>query len=348
MRNATLHPTHPHLSMRNATLHPTHPHLSMRNTRVNPCTVQHMTVQPSGKHLENVRWTERSKACELNILGPKACGRSFLSVWRTVQVPQAVARVWRPLCEQAMRSGGAIDEDAAEVELGSICMPPGGGEASLRLTGAACEAGLPAEYRMVKLPLAEGTTVAAISYAAQTGPPEELTGLRVDGTMSRCFTLAPTQSVDKHGQVEIDSAYRAMSRDRNIRASIKTATVQRFESAREDRMAQLEVQRRMFQERRRKEVTKEDKLDNRRLRKERKELEAELFSLFERQSTWQFSQLVRETHQPPPYVKEVLAEIAFQNKRGPNRDLYELKHEYKDPAARPPGGADSGGGNGDA
>ena len=40
-------------------------------------------------------------------------------------------------------------------------------------------------------------------------------------------------------------------------------------------------------------------------------------------------QLVKSTSQPVNWLKEVLEEIALKNKRGPNKDLWELKKEYK-------------------
>jgi TFIIF, beta subunit HTH domain len=43
--------------------------------------------------------------------------------------------------------------------------------------------------------------------------------------------------------------------------------------------------------------------DNKRLRMERDALENLLFGLFEKQSTWGFVQLQRETDQPAPWLK---------------------------------------------
>ena len=59
------------------------------------------------------------------------------------------------------------------------------------------------------------------------------------------------------------------------------------------------------------------------------ELQAILFRKFERQAQWSFAQLQRETEQPTPHLKAVLSEIAAQNKRGPYRDLWELKKEFR-------------------
>jgi transcription initiation factor TFIIF subunit beta len=56
-------------------------------------------------------------------------------------------------------------------------------------------------------------------------------------------------------------------------------------------------------------------------------LMALLFRLFQKQSRWNFSQLQKETDQPTQHLKNVLMEIAKQNKAGPYKDLWELKKE---------------------
>jgi hypothetical protein len=56
-----------------------------------------------------------------------------------------------------------------------------------------------------------------------------------------------------------------------------------------------------------------------------RELTTILFRLFEKQPRWNFPQLQKDTHQPTQHLKEVLAEIAVKNPRGPYKDLWELK-----------------------
>ena len=46
------------------------------------------------------------------------------------------------------------------------------------------------------------------------------------------------------------------------------------------------------------------------------------------QGAWNLNQLIQQTNQPAAWLKEVLLEIAAQSKRGPNKDLWELKKEY--------------------
>lgn len=51
------------------------------------------------------------------------------------------------------------------------------------------------------------------------------------------------------------------------------------------------------------------KLENKRLRKDKADLEADLFRLFERQESWSFVALQNETRQPAAWLKEVLSEV---------------------------------------
>ncbi|MCV5231921.1 hypothetical protein OFC56_32685, partial [Escherichia coli] len=54
-----------------------------------------------------------------------------------------------------------------------------------------------------------------------------------------------------------------------------------------------------------------------------------LSSLFQRQSNWTIKDLRETTKQPMEYLKTVLNEICTYNKRGKNKNTYELKEEYK-------------------
>lgn len=54
-----------------------------------------------------------------------------------------------------------------------------------------------------------------------------------------------------------------------------------------------------------------------------------LFKAFERYERMSLGDLLTHTQQPAAYLKEILAEIAIYNKRGPNKNLYELLSEYQ-------------------
>ncbi|XP_010536383.1 PREDICTED: transcription initiation factor IIF subunit beta [Tarenaya hassleriana] len=69
--------------------------------------------------------------------------------------------------------------------------------------------------------------------------------------------------------------------------------------------------------------------DVKRTRRDRGELEAIMFKLFEGQPNWTLKQLVQETDQPAQFLKEILNELCVYNKRGSNQGTYELKPEYK-------------------
>ncbi|KAL1198622.1 hypothetical protein V5N11_001782 [Cardamine amara subsp. amara] len=75
-----------------------------------------------------------------------------------------------------------------------------------------------------------------------------------------------------------------------------------------------------------------------RTRRDRGELEAIMFKLFEGQPNWTLKQLVQETDQPAQFLKEILNELCVYNKRGSNQGTYELKPEYKKAAEDDAGG----------
>jgi len=61
----------------------------------------------------------------------------------------------------------------------------------------------------------------------------------------------------------------------------------------------------------------------------REEVITLLFQAFEKYDYWNFSGLVDFTHQPQPYLKEILGDIGLLNKRGPYVGMWQLKSEYR-------------------
>ncbi|XP_047060343.1 general transcription factor IIF subunit 2-like [Lolium rigidum] len=69
--------------------------------------------------------------------------------------------------------------------------------------------------------------------------------------------------------------------------------------------------------------------EQKRTRRDRKDLENILFKLFERQPNWSLKHLMQETDQPEQFLKEIMNDLCVYNKRGPNQGTHELKPEYK-------------------
>lgn len=135
--------------------------------------------------------------------------------------------------------------------------------------------------------------------------------------------------IDQHFDVEmlraaqggLDPQYRSLARDRSQAAGRKMRVMQVIDDPRNLLLRPMPVG---YTKRKAEKAT-----DNKRLRMERDALENTLFGLFEKQSTWSFVQLQRETDQPAPWLKEVLNGIALLNKTGPNRDKWQVKPEYR-------------------
>ena len=123
------------------------------------------------------------------------------------------------------------------------------------------------------------------------------------------------------GGISMDPAYRKISRERHQKASAKTRKIQMMTDP------QITNIRRPVGAL--KDVGAKRKSDTKRTAMDREELQAMLFRKFEKQAQWSFVQLNRETDQPTGHLKSVLGEIAIQLKRGPYKDLWELKSEFK-------------------
>jgi hypothetical protein len=124
------------------------------------------------------------------------------------------------------------------------------------------------------------------------------------------------------GGVVIDPAYRKLSRERQRAAESKTRTVQRMVDPLITNIRRPVGAREAGQKRKAGPAEKRSALP-------REELQAALFLLFQRGKRWAFPQLQRETDQPTMHLRGVLQEIAMQNKRGPYKDLWELKKEFR-------------------
>ncbi|KAK6933324.1 TFIIF beta subunit, HTH domain [Dillenia turbinata] len=69
--------------------------------------------------------------------------------------------------------------------------------------------------------------------------------------------------------------------------------------------------------------------ETKRTRRNRGEMEAIMFKLFERQPYWTLRQLIHETDQPEQFLKDILKDLCVYNNKGANQGSYEIKPEYK-------------------
>jgi hypothetical protein len=119
----------------------------------------------------------------------------------------------------------------------------------------------------------------------------------------------------------VDDAYRKYSRERNEAAAKRTRTTQVVTQRKITDIRQPVAAAEA--ERRRKAA------EGKRAAMPAAELQALLFRLFERQAYWAFGQLQKQTSQPTQHLKTVLSEIAIQIKRGPYKDMWTLKPEFR-------------------
>jgi len=67
----------------------------------------------------------------------------------------------------------------------------------------------------------------------------------------------------------------------------------------------------------------------RRIRKEKDDLQNDLFQCFTKKPQWTLKELGDATQQPLAWLKEVLADFAVLNKKGVQKGVYELKPEFR-------------------
>jgi hypothetical protein len=180
---------------------------------------------------------------------------------------------------------------------------------------------LPQEYKM-KVVSRAGPAMLAFSGNAGRIASEGVVQYRLEVEPTGRSGGGNAAGASGGGDVGLSSnpAYRKISRERSQAASAKTRTIQmmtdhKITNIRKPVGADL--------------VGAKRKAESKRTAMDAEELQALLFRKFEKQTHWAFAQLQRETDQPTPHLKTVLGEIAVQNKRGPYRDLWELKKEFK-------------------
>jgi hypothetical protein len=232
-----------------------------------------------------------------------------------VKVPAFVAKRWKACCDQSMERGEAVGRPLATLRLVQAADEGGQQRTQYQLQlDAAVGAGIPAEFVM------KNTTKFAdpmLAFADKGGE------LAAEGKVWQKFDCevarkTPGGGAAAAGKVVLDPEYRKLSRQRQQAAATKTRTVQYLQDT---KLVGAPTTVQIGQKR--KEVSeKRDRMDA-------SQLTAILFRLFEKQPRWSFPQLQKDTHQPTQHLKEVLGEIAVKNLRGPYKDLWELKKEYK-------------------
>lgn len=248
-----------------------------------------------------------------------------------VKMPIAVAKKWRDACQQAMQGQDSVGPELGRVRMGEGTTAEATQDRKLLLTGP----------MMVDVPIKEYDMRCHTSdmlpmhvfAQGQNGT------ISVKGKITQKYDLNVNRGVGVT-KVCLDDTYRRLNRERHEAAATKTRVMQVIDDPREAKKGLKPIQGAL----KRKLPVKEE--SQKRVRSERDELERALFRLFERRPHWTFTQLQRETDQPAVWLKEVLAGVAVLNKKGPYKDQWEVKKEYRranSAAAAVEGGATAGG-----
>ncbi|KAI9015090.1 transcription initiation factor IIF, beta subunit-domain-containing protein [Gaertneriomyces semiglobifer] len=157
---------------------------------------------------------------------------------------------------------------------------------------------------------------------------DSLHGLEVAGRVLKHGTLTPV----------IDKSYHSLMAARAKKVESKKREIQWVDVSGTSAQTYIKpvnsVPRSAFGSAALKKVDKEKKE-----RIDKEDLKILLFNAFEQYAHWSFKGLVEHTKQPQVWLKDVLTEIAFLNKRGPYVGTWELKPEFKTRRPRTPNAA---------
>lgn len=235
-----------------------------------------------------------------------------------VKVPNFVAKRWKACCEQSAQQGEPTGRKLATLRLVQAADEAGGApktQYQLQLD-ASIGQGIPQDFVMKNTTKFADPMLAFSNKGGQLAA-EGKVWQKFDCEVARKTGLGAAGS-SGGGAIVLDPEYRKLSRQRHQAAAQKTRTVQYLQDS---KLVGAPTTVQIGQKR--KEVAeKRDRMDA-------KDLTTILFRLFEKQPRWTFGQLQKDTAQPTQHLKEVLAEIAVKNLRGPYKDLWELKKEYK-------------------
>ena len=205
-----------------------------------------------------------------------------------------------------------LDGDG-ELDVGAVRIHPAVGDTPVRVTIKLDEDGpcgdIPLEYEL--------RVTKSQQHMHMFSEDEDNRAVSIDGRVEQECQMKPI----------FNQGYREVLQNRTLEANRPLRTVQMvnaFDSPvglglpkyQQERMLIERYNRRVAPELRRERLPQDQVLDM-------------LFRAFERQTHCSLQQLVDATHQPVQYLKETLAEIAIYNMRGPYKNLYELKPEYK-------------------
>ena len=71
------------------------------------------------------------------------------------------------------------------------------------------------------------------------------------------------------------------------------------------------------------------KAEGKKMRDDKEKVQEIIFALFEKHQYYNIKDLMQETKQPIAYLKEILKEVCNYSVKPPNRNMWELKPEYR-------------------
>lgn len=206
----------------------------------------------------------------------------------------------------------AIEEKCGDqdVYVGCVKIAPSNAPSRLMITldKSGPMADLPQEYNLISFKPTQ-----TMHLLVQSREREEVLGIQ--GKVEQECHMTPVLENER---------YLSLLRQRNEMANRPKRTVQLVQPDNRVNMVQHVTEHTLISRQQSRRMQPEE----RRERLPRAEVINTMFKAFERFERLSFTELERYTMQPASYLKEILAEIAVYNKRGPHKNLYELLPEY--------------------
>lgn len=249
-----------------------------------------------------------------------------------LKVPQDIAQAWNDACSRSMNCDD-VDSDDASRQLGTITLTQqkaevvaGNGSAGTDASGSVGTLLLPGdlgdvgalERSLLDTTAADDDRPTTILFSYDAGNPAKRP--KVEGNIVQNIRCkAQPGQLERFKQSQSTAAVGPVRKVKQATQDFVKSNVAAHRSAQRANAAHAKL-------------VPLAQPGPRKVKLDKEGLEKVLFRCFERQSYWHFKDLIKETQQSAPKLKEALNEVADKIPNGKLKDMYQLKKDYQDVA----------------
>jgi len=236
------------------------------------------------------------------------CSKAAIGVW-LVKVPKYLAEKWNTAPDNAEVGRIRITQSKGSAKEVSFHLNETLGQhVNIKIGGKSIEHKIPLEHKFVTTPL--GSQNVFVLKQTEENAKEALT---IIGKVMQRAECTPVQNDSNYIQLKREITKQFTEPKRQIKMVTDNFTQRHHFIAKSTHLQNLE---------------KKDK-NVKRIKKEKDEVLSILFNAFTKEQFYNIKQLEKITRQPTNHLKEVLHEICHYNAKGSNKNMWELKEEYK-------------------